>query len=229
MQSWVEDNDVRLWTEAEGEGPPVVLCAGGPGCCDYLEPVSRLLTGRAQTVRFDPRGCGRSSPSAAYTLENSLADLERIREHYGFENWTVLGHSAGADLALAYALRHRDRTTAIICLSGGRIHNDRDWHDAYARGRDAGLEPPLDLAYPYNPEVNRQLNAEWKAFIKQPALLHDLAALDVPALFVYGSADIRPQWPIEQVANLLPAAEFHLLDGPPTASGSPTPWSCERE
>jgi proline iminopeptidase len=190
-----------------------VLCSGGPGCCDYLEPVARLFDGKAQTIRFDSRGCGRSSLFETYTLDDSLADLERIRGHYGFERWIVLGHSAGADIALAYALRYRERTRTIICLSGGRIHNDRDWHAAYSEGRDAGREPDLDYAFPPNPDVNRQLNAEWKAFIKQPSLLRDLARLDVPALFVYGSEDIRPRWPMEQLANLLPNAQFHLLQG----------------
>ena len=40
-----------------------------------------------------------------------------------------------------------------------------------------------------------------------------MAQLDRPALFVYGDQDIRPSWPVEQVANLLPNAEFVLLPG----------------
>jgi len=37
--------------------------------------------------------------------------------------------------------------------------------------------------------------------------------IERPALFVYGECDIRPSWPIEQVAQLLPNADFHLIAG----------------
>lgn len=35
----------------------------------------------------------------------------------------------------------------------------------------------------------------------------------MPALFVYGDKDIRPSWPVEQLANLLPNAHFELIEG----------------
>ena len=212
METYIESGGIKLWTDADGSGTPVILISGGPGCCDYLEPVAALLDG-ARTIRFDARGCGRSSLAPRYTLADSLADLEAIRAHYGIERWIVLGHSAGADHALAYALQHPQRAAALVCLAGGRVHNDRDWHAVYSEGRDAGREAPLDYAYPYNPDVNLQLNAEWKAYIKKPGLLRQLAHFATPALFVYGSEDIRPSWPIEQVAQLLPHARWNLLPG----------------
>ena len=52
-----------------------------------------------------------------------------------------------------------------------------------------------------------------KQYIQRPSLLKDIAALDRPALFLYGEHDIRPNWPVEQVARLLPDAQFHLLTG----------------
>ena len=201
-----------LWTVSFGEGTPVVFIPGGPGCCDYLEPVARAVRG-VRAIRYEPRGCGRSEPVDRYTLADAIGDMERVRQHHGIDRWVVAGHSAGADWALAYALQHTHRVAGIVCLSGGRIHNDREWHAEYSRARDAGEEPDLEFAYPPNMEVNRQLNAEWKAFIKQPNLLRDLSRMRVPALFVYGSEDIRPAWPVEQVANLLPSARWELLAG----------------
>ncbi len=56
------------------------------------------------------------------------------------------------------------------------------------------------MAYPPNDEVNHQLNASWRATIKKPGLLRQIAELEVPSLFIYGSADIRPSWPTEQLA-----------------------------
>ena len=61
--------------------------------------------------------------------------------------------------------------------------------------------------------MNRQGNASWRRFIKRPALLRDLAQLDLPVLFVYGANDIRPSWPVEQLARLIPNARYIPLEG----------------
>lgn len=213
QEQFVLIDSAQLWTCHAGQGVPLLLCNGGPGCCDYLAPVAQLVDDIAHVIRFEARGCGRSSPAPEYTLAGCLEELEAIRNHYGIDRWIVAGHSAGADLALLYALHYPQRTLGFICIAGGRIHNDREWHKVYEQGRDAGLETPLDYAYPPNLEVNRQLNAAWKRFIQRPTLLRELAALDRPALFLYGERDIRPSWPVEQVANLLPNARFVQVGG----------------
>ena len=71
----------------------------------------------------------------------------------------------------------------------------------------------MDFAFPPNMQANESLNAEWKAFIHRPELLREVSCIEAPALFVYGSEDIRPSWPAEQVAALLPNARFEMLQG----------------
>jgi proline iminopeptidase len=210
---FVSSDGARLWTIAQGNGLPIVLCNGGPGCCDYLAPVAALLDDRAQVIRFEARGCGRSEGVPPYTVATCLADLEAIRQHYDIERWIVGGHSAGADLALAYALEYPEHLLGCICISGGRIHNDREWHRIYSQRRDQGLEilPPFD--YPPNLEVNAEANRSWKQYIQRPSLLKEIAHLDRPVLFLYGDHDIRPSWPVEQVAQLLPNAAFQMIAG----------------
>jgi proline iminopeptidase len=61
--------------------------------------------------------------------------------------------------------------------------------------------------------VNKQLNRSWKSYIQNPTLLRTISRLRVPALFVYGDKDIRPSWPVEQVANLIPNARFEFIEG----------------
>ena len=212
-ERFVDNEEAHLWTISAGSGIPLVLCNGGPGCCDYLAPVAAMLDDIAHVIRFEASGCGRSGPLPAYTVATCLADLEAVRQHYGIERWIVAGHSAGADLALAYALAYPERVLSFICIAGGRIHNDREWHRIYSERRDQGLEilPPFD--YPPNMEVNTQVNRSWKTYIQRPSLLKEIAHLERPALFVYGDHDIRPSWPIEQVAQLLPNASFAMLAG----------------
>jgi proline iminopeptidase len=215
-ERFVNGNGARLWTVAQGDGPPLLLCNGGAGCCDYLEPVAAMVNDLAQVVRFEQRGCGRSDSTPPYDVATCIADLECIRQHYGIDRWVAGGHSWGADLALAYALAHPDRVTGLICIAGGRVHNDREWHNEYDRKQEEVGELLPDFKYPPNMEVNRQLGQDWKQhYIQRPTLFREIADFTQPALFVYGSEDIRPRWPQEQVAQLMPNATFELIHGAP--------------
>ena len=104
-----------------------------------------------------------------------------------------------------------EHVSGLLCLSGGRIHNDRTWHEQYRRLRDDEFK--LEFNHPPNMEVNKQVNASWNAYVQRPHLLRDIARLDVPALFLYGDADIRPSWPTEQLAALLPKGRFERIGG----------------
>lgn len=208
---------VRLWTAADGDGPPTLLLSnGGAGCRDYLAPLAALLAGRGRRiVRWEQRGVGRSGgdPDGPFTIAQCVADMEAIRAHYGCERWVVAGHSWGADLSLIYALAHPERSAGLLCVAGGRLTNDREWHAAYDRGRREGREVAPEDDPPLNIAVNQQLNADYKQYIQRPSLYRQVAALDVPALFLYGAEDIRPAWAVAQVAALTPRARFALLDG----------------
>jgi proline iminopeptidase len=212
-ESYALRGQVRLWTRVEGEGVPVVFCNGGPGCCDYLKPVAQMLDGRAKRIRFEAAGCGRSDHAEIYDVASCVADLEAVRQYLGIEQWIVAGHSWGADLALIYAMHHPDVVLGCVCLAGGRMVNDREWHRIYAEKRDLGMEKVPDFDFPYNAEVNRQVNRSAKEYIQRPGLWHDLVNVDKPVLFVYGDQDIRPVWPVAQLAALIPDAELEMLAG----------------
>jgi proline iminopeptidase len=213
FESFVNSDGVNIWTTRTGEGYPVMLCNGGAGCCDYLEPVAGMLDDMAQVIRFEQRGCGRSQPVPPYDIETCLVDLENIRRHYQIDRWIIGGHSWGADLALIYALEHASHVAGLICIAGGRIHNDREWHDEYERRKEQEGERLPEFDYPPNMEVNKQLNRSWKRYVQRPTLLRAISRLEIPALFVYGTRDIRPGWPVEQVAHLMPDARFELMEG----------------
>ena len=124
----VTDDGVRLWTVEDGTGPTLVLCHGGPGQWDYLGPVSSMLRDIARVVRWDQRGCGRSSPAPVQSVMRAVEDLETIRDAFGVEDWIVGGHSWGASLALQYRAR-KSRSNPRVALHLGYRHR-------------AGVEPP---------------------------------------------------------------------------------------
>ena len=213
-QFYLASDDAKLWFARSGpQGDPLLLCNGGPGCSDYLGPVAMLIDDALDAIRFEQRGCGHSECKGPYTVDTALSDLEDLRKHLGIDRWRVAGHSWGADLALAYALHFPEQTTQVLCISGGRIHNDRQWHQVYSRRRDeeGELIPPAD--FPYNNEVNSRMNQSWKDFCKRPDLLLRIAELQVPVHYLLAGEDIRPNWPLLQVAALLPQGSYEIVQG----------------
>ena len=121
----------ELWTAVTGTGPPVVCLHGGPGLWDYLTPLAALIDDTFTVVRFDQRGCGRSTGGGPFTIIQAVDDMEQVRAALGFGQWAVAGHSWGAELALRYAARHQARTTAVAYISGvGAGNGYRDAHVA---------------------------------------------------------------------------------------------------
>ncbi|WP_445489749.1 prolyl aminopeptidase [Rhodopseudomonas sp. RCAM05734] len=112
-----DGHEIYVESVGRGDGIPAVYLHGGPG--SGCQPDHRRLFDpqRFHTVLFDQRGAGRSRPKGlreANTTAHLIADMETIRERFGFAKWLVVGGSWGATLALAYAQAHPDRISGIV-------------------------------------------------------------------------------------------------------------------
>ena len=114
----VGDGHQIYWERVGTKGAkPAVFLHGGPG--GGSSPAHRRLfdPARYEIVLFDQRGCGKSTPHAeleANTTWHLVADIERLREKFGFDKWQVFGGSWGSTLALAYAETHPERVSELI-------------------------------------------------------------------------------------------------------------------
>lgn len=112
-----DGHEVYVESVGRSDGIPAVHLHGGPG--SGCQPDHRRLFDpeRFCTVLFDQRGAGRSRPKGGRehnTLPHLIADMELIRQRFGFERWLVVGGSWGATLALAYAEAHPERVSGIV-------------------------------------------------------------------------------------------------------------------
>lgn len=171
----------NLWTATTGTGPPMVFCHGGPGLWDYLGPLAALVDDHVTAIRFDQRGCARSSGTdGPFTIRQAVSDLEELRAALDIERWYLLGHSWGAELVLRYAADHPERTIAVAYIAGvgagdafteqyvaerdRRLGADYDrWHELGARERDPAEEHEwclLQWAPDYSPSGDPRAQAE---------------------------------------------------------------------
>jgi proline iminopeptidase len=110
-------------------------------------------------------------------------------------------------------LKHPENTIAFLYLSGNGAQNDRIWLEEYHKNLAEFGEKIPESPFLFNREVNRRCNQSWRKFIQHPKLWLDISQMDVPSLFLYGSKDIRPSWPAEQISNLLPNSKFVMIQG----------------
>ena len=114
----LESDHVMYWEQSGNpKGAPVLFLHGGPGA--GTTPTHRRFfdPGHYRIVLFDQRGAGKSTPNASVednTTHHLIADIERLRETLGIEQWLVFGGSWGSTLALAYAQTHPSRCRGLI-------------------------------------------------------------------------------------------------------------------
>ncbi len=186
---------------------------GGPGCDDYLGPVAEMIEGRCRVIRFEPRGCGRSDWDGSYDIDTLLGDADEVRRDYGAKKCLVAGHSFGANAALAYALRYPPNVIGLIGIAGGNVLNDRTWSETYHKRKNEVGEGPWEREYRADKNVNPRGNRSWKEYIKRPTLFREIADLQIPASFINGGKDIRPNWPTKQLASLMPRGRYIEVPG----------------
>lgn len=207
----LDNHGCKIWSIRTGAGLPVIFVNGGPGCDDYLGDVAGLIDDECQVVRYEPRGCGRSDYDGNYDFATMVSDIDFVRDSYGFERVVLVGHSFGPDVALAYTVLNPDRVAGLIGIAGGRIVNDRDWHADYQHNKAVHGET-YPVEFTADPRVNEMGNRTYKTYIKRPELLSEIAGLSLPATYIAASEDIRPNWPIKQLAALL-RASYVEIDG----------------
>jgi proline iminopeptidase len=205
----IQVEGVGLHVGVTGEGPDVVVLSGGPGCVQYLERDEISPSGH-RTWCPEPRGVGRSE-GGPHTMERAVADLEAIREAVGVDRWIAVGHSWGCDLAVRYAVDHPEAVRAVVGIAGRGPQRDRTWSEAYEAGK--AEEPGVDIDWV--PDVHSSLSDSFSDWIHRADLWRRLADCPVPMLFIAAGADIRPSWPLAQLAELVPHGSFTTVPGVP--------------
>lgn len=102
------------------EGIPVVMLHGGPGGGRSQRLGQLFDPQRYRIILFDQRGCGKSLPYGELAHNNAyflVDDIEIIRQHLNIDKWVAAGGSWGAQLALRYSYKHRERVSALILRS----------------------------------------------------------------------------------------------------------------
>ena len=97
--------DLSLDVADQGEGPLVILIAGGFMDMDQWAPVADALSDSNRVVRYDQRGIGESDqPTEGYTVDQFAQDALNLIKALDAGPAVLIGNSLGGTVAMAAAL-----------------------------------------------------------------------------------------------------------------------------
>lgn len=247
----------RLAWARSGRGPVLVRVAHwmthvehdatSPIWRPWLEQLGRKLS----IVRYDERGCGLSSADdTPPSLDAAVEELGAVVDACEAPQVALLGMSAGACAAIAYAALHPDRVSRLVLVGGylsGLLHHPHAaealaFHESLARLVEIGwgrANPAVQQFFTTtmvpdaSPEQAAALNEQQRQSCdgaRAAAILRARLSIDVralaprvrcPALVLHAQGDAMV--PIErgrELAAALPDARFESL---PTRNHIPLP------
>ena len=128
---------LALW-ESEGEN---VFCIHGltanSRCWDRI---ASGLNPQFRVLAMDLRGRGLSDkPSKGYSIHQHVEDVAALLEDQKLERVTLMGHSLGAYISLAFAARYPDRVRRLILMDAGGHLEQAQWDKIHV-----AIKPAVD-------------------------------------------------------------------------------------
>ena len=151
----LEVSGAQLYYESVGNGPPLVMVAGGNGTAHIFGPIAQQLATHYTVVTYDRRGFARSQLDGAQDygqrLETDADDVARVIEHVATTPAPVFGPSTGAIVVLQALIRHPgllDKVVAYEPPAMKQLPDGEQWlsffDEVYDISTTAGIQPALD-------------------------------------------------------------------------------------
>lgn len=228
---YLRANEIDLYYEVHGEGPPLVLAHGAGGNHLVWWQQVPVLAQHYRVVTFDHRafGLSRDLPGGPGRRAFSL-DLHALLEHLEIDEFAMVAHSMGGRTATPFVWMFPGRLKALVLSGtlGGAVDDDvraiQARHAERVKGqslRERSLAPDTEssrpeLAYLYR-AMNRLNPRRSKTFLAatpgmatwRGSSMPLLAAADVALLFVVGEHDmIVPAEAVRTAHAAMPGSSY---------------------
>jgi len=234
-------DDATIDVETAGDGSAILLLHGFPLSREIWDAQAAHLQQTARVIRPDLRGTGRSTTSdGPYLMEALAGDIAAVLDAMQVESVTVIGHSLGGYVAMAFARMYAERVSRLalvcsrLCADAPATAKEREELADRCEEKNS-MEPVLQTYLPrlFAPETSRrhpEIAARVAGIIRSndprgaAAMLRGMAQrsasddiagdLHMPVLVVSGKHDlIVPAAEIASVAQIFPRGETLQMAG----------------
>ncbi len=221
-------NGIDLYYESHGEGPALVFLHGAGGNHISWWQQVPVFRDRYRCITIDHRGFGASADPQQEGAARFVDDLAALLDVLEVDRAALVAQSMGGRTALGFAVAHPERVPALVmCDTWGFF----DWPELQQRARelreqDSGegglaqraLGPRFQQRDPAKTFLYQQLFAlnppRENTGFQSEITKQEVAALDVPTMFIVGSDDgLTPPEILRAVHELIPGSDFVEFPG----------------
>jgi pimeloyl-ACP methyl ester carboxylesterase len=226
--AFLERDGVKIFYEARGVGPSVLLSHGYSATSSMWRRQVEAFSDSWQVIVWDMRGHGRSdSPDdpAAYSEESTVADMAALLDEVEAEVAVVGGLSLGGYMSLAFCREHPERVSALMLFDTGpgyRKDEARAGWNEMAERRARKLETDGLGALGGGAEVREAQHGSADGLAKaargmlaqrDSRVIDSLPSIAVPTLVLVGADDSAFLVPSSYMASKIPGASAVTIPG----------------
>ena len=200
-------NDVELYYEVHGDGPPLIMLHGGVTPSEiYGAPLAEMAKTH-KVIAFHYQGHGLSKDSSRPWSHEAFADdAAALLVHLGIKKASVMGYSLGALVALQVAIRHPQVVDKLIVISTA-FRSDGYYPEvleAFAQMPSAA--PMIAAGVSKSPLGSQYPSVNWETMFRKTGEMASrrydwsasVAGIKAPTLLMFADADaIRPEHIVE--------------------------------
>ena len=191
-------NDLSMYYEVHGDGPPLILLHGAYMTADMMAPLASGLAGARQVIVPEMQGHARTADAdRPITYEQMADDVAALAGHLGLEQADVAGFSMGGATALQVAVRHPALVRRLIVVSASYRY---DGMPAEALAMFPSITPELFAGSPMETEYQRLAPnpGDFPRLVEKLKVLDttdfawpddDIRGISAPTLIVLGDSD----------------------------------------
>ena len=237
------DGDMHVVEDGKPDAPGLLLIHGSAGSTAWWDPVVPALAGACRVIRVDLLGHGRSSsPAGGYDIPTQARRVGAALDRLGAGRVTVIGHSMGGMVATALAGQRPDAVAALALIDTGpsleayidqgvlsglllapfpgrllwRLRTEAVIRKALSSAFTRPIEIPDAIVEATLGMTHRAVAGTARGsldYLRQRSLPDRLAALDLPVLVIFGTADKRWRSSSAAAYRDVPGARVELLPG----------------
>jgi pimeloyl-ACP methyl ester carboxylesterase len=204
-------DDVSIFCETFGAGPPVLVLHGGLG---YIEDMSFQIMALAKShfvIAVDSRGHGRSTGAngpLSYSLMSD--DMVKVLDSLKINRVDAVGWSDGGIIGLDLAMRHPERIRRLVAISANYNPDGLGYTPSVEEVPRIALRYWLLAPNPAQwPDLYRNVFAMWRT---QPQYtLNDLGHIKAPTLVMAGEYDLIKREHTDQLAKAIPGSYESII------------------
>lgn len=153
--------NLAVW---EGKRRNIFCVHGLTANCRCWDGIAAALSPPHRVWAMDLRGRGFSDkPCSGYSIDHHCRDIYSLLNYLEIERVTLMGHSLGAYISLAYAAKHPEQVDRLVLIDGGAKLSPEQAAKVFA-----GIKPSLDRLGQVFPNFEAYLENMKRAPFLQP-------------------------------------------------------------